>query len=1183
MEKKSYKNYFLGLISAEDAEIIEQQIISDQELEAELLEAENSLIEDYLDGNLTNEETQAFNANFLVTEERRERVEFVKMMTAYAKNPATVSAPVKENKPSFFEQLKSFLSPRKFAFGFGGIALILTIGFISYLGWKNYSNNSSNSEISILLNKTFKNDRPTEARITGFDYAPKSEGTRGNNDKNQDLNFVSAKSRATEAVLKNETAENLHQLGRVYLAEKNFDEAIKQFEKAIKLNPNLAKLHNDLGAALMEKAKQKEEGKLELFAKANEEIEKSIELDKNLTAAYFNRALVIESLNLRHQAKEAWENYLKLDSSSQWADEAREHLQKLETNKPISKTKEEILKDFFVAKEANDDEKVWQIVSSNRELIEGKLIPQQLAFLFVDSKVNKDEATANKALDALEFVGRIEEKKSGDLFWKDLGNYYRNLDTAKVTQIKLANEASTNAFEFMKKRDYINSLKSFEETTRLLLSVGNEKQAKLNAINIINCLSYVNLNPENSQKQKLEIIDDLLKFAQPRKYFLLQLYGFQILTSIQNENNQFSSAIKSGEKSYKFAERTNDSFYKQRILAMFATIHTRLGDKKKATDNIQKVFQIMNESDFILRQKWRNYYFAADLFFKFRDYGFAKLLVNEEVKLAEQIGQFSELSTSQTHAGIIYAKTKDLTKAREFLTAGLENAKKLPEGKAQKSLVAFSILKIAELEQEMGNYQESAHLFEESKSVYSTPYFELEIQKGRLKSFLGYGDNAALEKQIPLTIKIAEENRQKILEEEQSRGFVHNENDIFDTAIEWEFNQKNFEKSYNYLESASARSLLLSLEKSKTDKNNSNFNAPFQLTEIQHHLPEQTQLLQYAVLDKKVLIWLVTRDKFIVKEVLISSDSLQKKVEDFVGLILNQKIELTNEFNELSKEVFNLLIQPIYNDLDKEKQLCLIPNKMLFLMPFSALTNTENKFLLEEFEILYSPSANIFLHCTKNAQTKESQTLETFLGIGNPAFDKETYSELVDLNAAVEETQTIAQMYENSRVKLGKDATKEAFKEKLSEVEVLHFAGHYLVKPNLPEYSSLIFAKDENNPEQSILTNAELAQENLKMMKLVVLSACETGVETFLNGEGMIGLSRTFLALDTPLVVASYWKVDSNATADLMKEFHRNRRIERLTTTVALRNAQLEMLKDSKYRAPYYWSAFATFGGYSRF
>jgi CHAT domain-containing protein len=67
--------------------------------------------------------------------------------------------------------------------------------------------------------------------------------------------------------------------------------------------------------------------------------------------------------------------------------------------------------------------------------------------------------------------------------------------------------------------------------------------------------------------------------------------------------------------------------------------------------------------------------------------------------------------------------------------------------------------------------------------------------------------------------------------------------------------------------------------------------------------------------------------------------------------------------------------------------------------------------------------------------------------------------------------------------------------------------------------------------------------------------------------------------------VASQWEVDSNATAELMKRFHFYRRKEKMSTASALRRAQLEMLEaeDKRFNNPYYWAAFAAFGGYTTF
>jgi len=105
----------------------------------------------------------------------------------------------------------------------------------------------------------------------------------------------------------------------------------------------------------------------------------------------------------------------------------------------------------------------------------------------------------------------------------------------------------------------------------------------------------------------------------------------------------------------------------------------------------------------------------------------------------------------------------------------------------------------------------------------------------------------------------------------------------------------------------------------------------------------------------------------------------------------------------------------------------------------------------------------------------------------------------------------------------------------------------------------------------------------LPQTRLVVLSACESGAGRYYDGEGMIGISRPFIAKGVPLVVASLWPVDSDATAALMINFHKSRKSG--STADALALAQRAMLhgSDSRYRHPYFWAPFVTVGGYARF
>ncbi|NOT61807.1 MAG: CHAT domain-containing protein, partial [Acidobacteria bacterium] len=95
---------------------------------------------------------------------------------------------------------------------------------------------------------------------------------------------------------------------------------------------------------------------------------------------------------------------------------------------------------------------------------------------------------------------------------------------------------------------------------------------------------------------------------------------------------------------------------------------------------------------------------------------------------------------------------------------------------------------------------------------------------------------------------------------------------------------------------------------------------------------------------------------------------------------------------------------------------------------------------------------------------------------------------------------------------------------------------------------------------------------------LAVLSACRTGLGKPLPGEGFIGLTRGFMYAGVPRVMVSLWDVPDRETAQLMKLFYRNLLTRRLAPSAALRNAQMQMLKQAESNAPFFWAAFTLQG-----
>lgn len=302
---------------------------------------------------------------------------------------------------------------------FSPTTLRITICFVVFLTafapvFYFYLRSSAESQSLASLNEAFRLERPIQARISGLNYAP-LDNKRGNEPENIDeIALESAKRFAVDAVRKGETAESLHSLSRIYLAEKEFDKAETQLEKAARIAPQNAGILNDLGVAFLEKSKkltEKEGGKqLELQAKALENFEKAVELKPDFAEAVFNKAICLQSLSLPNQTVEMWQTFLLLDANSKWSDEARQNIENPATNKLQNKSADELLQDFINAFRARNDEKAFEIVSRNREMITGKLIPQRLIFVFLESEGTQKQ----EYLDALKYIGNLEQQKSGD-------------------------------------------------------------------------------------------------------------------------------------------------------------------------------------------------------------------------------------------------------------------------------------------------------------------------------------------------------------------------------------------------------------------------------------------------------------------------------------------------------------------------------------------------------------------------------------------------------------------------------------------------------------------------------------------------------------------------------------------------------------------------------------------------
>jgi CHAT domain-containing protein len=157
-----------------------------------------------------------------------------------------------------------------------------------------------------------------------------------------------------------------------------------------------------------------------------------------------------------------------------------------------------------------------------------------------------------------------------------------------------------------------------------------------------------------------------------------------------------------------------------------------------------------------------------------------------------------------------------------------------------------------------------------------------------------------------------------------------------------------------------------------------------------------------------------------------------------------------------------------------------------------------------------------------------------------------------------------------------------ALSPELSGYRIVHFATHGIIDSRTPALSGLMLSRvgEDGSPREGFLGLRDVY--NLRLAAdLVVLSGCETALGKRVRGEGLVGLTQGFLYAGARQVVASLWRIEDRATAELMSRFYRALLLEAKAPAAALRQAQLAVRSEKRWRSPYYWSGFVLQGDWA--
>jgi CHAT domain-containing protein len=267
----------------------------------------------------------------------------------------------------------------------------------------------------------------------------------------------------------------------------------------------------------------------------------------------------------------------------------------------------------------------------------------------------------------------------------------------------------------------------------------------------------------------------------------------------------------------------------------------------------------------------------------------------------------------------------------------------------------------------------------------------------------------------------------------------------------------------------------------------------------------------------------------------------------------------------LLTRLFEWFVRPVEKQIRADSRaLVVVADPDLTSVPMAALFDARREsYLVESHAIRYATT----LREGARAHRVDASPASA-LFVASPEVDPNVFPSLADLPYSDTEVKASAALYSQATVDVGAVVDSASIVGGLSKATVFHFAGHALFDDARPERSRLVVRPHG-------VSAAAISALDLRRLRLVVLSACESMRVSEHRGSGFAGLSEAFLAAGAGGVIGSSWRVSDAPTAELMREFHRSYRTSG-DATDALRAAQLVLVRSSSVplRTPASWGAF---------
>ena len=337
-------------------------------------------------------------------------------------------------------------------------------------------------------------------------------------------------------------------------------------------------------------------------------------------------------------------------------------------------------------------------------------------------------------------------------------------------------------------------------------------------------------------------------------------------------------------------------------------------------------------------------------------------------------------------------------------------------------------------------------------------------------------------------------------------------------------------------------------------------------------LDSKTAMVSYHLSEKELLILTIsTRGFNFIKHQV--NEQFYKSIQAYLTYLHNVNDGENFAGNTLSKYLYTELISPILRFIAHCNRLIIIPDDELNYLPYEALRDDNNHYLIESFSIQYQYSTALL-----NTRS-EKKDVSQYKILAFAPFTTDASNDFEVLKYSGREVESL-----NGKTFIGKDATKENFLNTVNHYEIIHLATHASVNDQSPLQSFISFYPAGHDTSYRLYAQ-EIYNLRLNSARLVVLSACETGTGQLVRGEGLMSLSRAFAYAGCSNIITTLWKAEDKTTAFITGRLHFYLR-RKYPEDQALRKAKLDLLEsreiEPRFKTPNYWAHLVFIGSYTQ-